>query len=179
MTPQRLCTGFVLAPANTEDRWLAEALLCWRHALCQAPITPKELPRRRCGRAYVGPTGPVGPRHGVGEMSRRPYVADNGFFGSWWQSHGCADDGASVLTPKNYPGVGGRLLRRQHAGCRQIVETLNGHLEQVFGLPFPDARSLWGLHSRIAAKLVALNLGVWLNRHFGRPDLAFATLFNG
>lgn len=29
-----------------------------------------------------------------------------------------------------------------------------------------------------AVKLVALNLGIWLNRLFGRPDLALATLFN-
>ena len=179
VTPQGVCTGFVLAPANTEDRWVAEAFLCWRHALDQAPMAPEELPRRRCGRVYVGPTGPVGLRHGVGQLSRRSYVADNGFFGSWWQAHWQTDYGASVLTPRDYAGVGGAAGRRQHAGWRQIVETINGHLEAVFGLHFSGARSLWGLQSRIAAKLMALNLGIWLNRHFGRPDLALATLFNG
>ena len=111
-------------------------------------------------------------------MSAVPYVADNGFFGALWQSHWQADYDAVVLTPRDYTGVGDRAGRRAHAGWRQIVETINGHLEQVFGLHFPGARSLWG-QSRIAAKLVALNLGIWLNRHFGRPDLAFATLFNG
>lgn len=178
-TPQGACTGFVLAPANTEDRWLAEAFLCWRHDVDQHPVRPDEMPRRRNGRAYVGPSGPLGLRHGVGEMSAGPYVADNGFFGSWWQGHWRAHYRASVLTPRDYGGSGGRTGRRRHAGWRQIVETINGHLEQVFGLHFPGARSLWGLQSRIAAKLVALNLGIWLNRHFGRPDLAFATLFNG
>lgn len=174
VTPQGICTGFVLAPANTEDRWVAEGFLCWRRSWHASPIAADDLPRRRCGRAYVGPTGPLGPRHGVGQMSAGPYVADNGFFGSWWQRHWRADYGASVLTPRDYAGHG-----RRHAGWRQIVETINGHLEQVFGLHFPGARSLWGLQSRIAAKLVAVNLGIWLNRHFGRPDLAFATLFNG
>lgn len=31
---------------------------------------------------------------------------------------------------------------------------------------------------RVAAKLVPLNLGIWLNRLFDCPDVAFATLFN-
>ena len=118
VTAQGVCTGFVLAPANTEDRWLAESFLCWRQDLYQTPITAQELPRRRCGRAYVGPTGPVGFRHGVGTMSAGPYVADNGFFGALWQSHWLADYGASVLTPKNYPRVGGGAGRRAHAGGR-------------------------------------------------------------
>ncbi|MBM3943118.1 MAG: hypothetical protein FJ316_09395 [SAR202 cluster bacterium] len=69
-------------------------------------------------------------------------------------------------------------LRKQHASRRQVVETINGHLEQVFGLAFPGARSTWGLLTRVAAKLAALNLGLWLNRYFGRPDFAFATLFS-
>jgi hypothetical protein len=47
----------------------------------------------------------------------------------------------------------------------------------VLGLPFPGARSAWGLLTRVAAKVAALNLGIWLNRLFGRPDLALATLF--
>lgn len=60
-----------------------------------------------------------------------------------------------------------------------MIETVNEHLEHVFGLPFPGARSRWGLRARIAAKLLAFNLGLWLNRLFGRPPFAFATLFPG
>jgi len=28
----------------------------------------------------------------------------------------------------------------------------------------------------VAAKLAAYNLGIWINRSLGRPDIAFATL---
>ena len=42
VTPQGICTGFVLAPANTEDRWVAESFVCWRHDLYQAPVSPEE-----------------------------------------------------------------------------------------------------------------------------------------
>jgi hypothetical protein len=66
----------------------------------------------------------------------------------------------------------------QQARWRQVVETVNDQLTAVFGLSFPRARSPWGLLTRVAAKVAALNLGIWLNRCFGRPDLALATLFS-
>ena len=81
VTPQGVCTGFVLAPANTEARWVAESFSCWRHDARPNPLSPDEMPRRRNAQAYVGPTGTLGPQHGVGQTSAGPYVADNGFFG--------------------------------------------------------------------------------------------------
>ena len=45
-------------------------------------------------------------------------------------------------------------------------------------IPFPKARSVWGLLTRVSAKVAALNLGIQVNRQLGRPDLALATLFN-
>lgn len=60
---------------------------------------------------------------------------------------------------------------------RQVVETVNAQLTEVLGLSFPGARSAWGLLTRVAAKVAALNLGIWLHRLFGRPDLVLATLF--
>ena len=69
------------------------------------------------------------------------------------------------------------MAKRQHARWRQVVETMNGHLIRTFGLHFPGARSKHGLLARIAAKLAAVNVGCWLNHLFGRPPLAFTTLF--
>lgn len=178
VTPEGIITGFLLAPASTEDRWTGEAFFCWRHNREGWPVDPEELPRRRNGQKYVGPTGLLWPRSGVGAASGVPYLADNGFFGAWWQSHWSQDYGATVLAPRNYTGAAARAAKRQHHSWEQIVETINGHLEDTFNLHFPRARSPWGLLTRVAAKLAALNLGIWLNRHFGRPGLAFATLFN-
>lgn len=180
VTDSGVITGFLLAPASTEEHWVAEAFLCWRAHGEAWPLSPQQLPKpyRRNGKKYVGPTGPLWPRSGVGLANPVPYITDNGFFGAWWQAHWQGDYGATLLTPKHYRGDQAQALRRQHSGWRQVVETINEHLEHVFGLSFPKARSKWGLLTRIAAKLVALNLGIWLNRHFGRPDFAFATLFN-
>jgi hypothetical protein len=180
-TADGLITGFVLGPADTEGHWLGEALLCWRADPRATPWGPEDPPpsHRRGGR-YRGPTGPLWPRAGAGRATRGPgpavYIADGGFRGAAWAEHWRRDYRACVLPPGRYGAPAAAAARRQHAGWRQVVETVNEHLTHVFGLPAPRARSRWGLLTRIAAKLLAFNLGVWLNRSFGRPTFAFATL---
>jgi hypothetical protein len=179
VTREGVITGFLLAPASTEDRWVADAFFCWRACPRAEPCDPLALPpSHRRGGGYVGPTGPRWPRQGVGRASASPYLADRGFRGAWWQTHWQQDYGAGVLTPGRAPGRTGRVRRWPQASWRQVVETVNGQLTEVLGLSFPGARSPWGLLARIAAKVAALNLGIWLNRLFGRPDLALATLFS-
>ena len=179
VAPTGVVTGFVLAPANMADRWLADALLCWRVDPYAPPLQVADLPapRRPNGIPYVGPTGPRWPPSGAGARSHGPYLADAGFCGTWWQQHWRRAYGAALLTPPDYQGPQAAAAKRQHARWRQVVETMNGHLIRTFGLHFPGARSKHGLLARIAAKLAAVNVGCWLNRLFGRPPLAFATLF--
>ena len=178
VTPDGATTGFLLGPASTEDRWMAESFFCWRDDLANTPCGPEDLPSRGNGKRYVGPTGPIRPRAGAGSASGTTYLADNGYWGAWWQTHWRERYGVTVLTPKDYSGDDARRAKQQHSRWKQVVETVNGQLEDVFGLHFPGARSAWGLVARVAAKLAALNLGIYLNRLFGRPDLALATLFN-
>ena len=181
VTPTGVVTGFVVAPANPEERWVADALLGWRVAPHAAPLQVADLPspRRSNGRPYVGPTGPRWPPQGAGAPSRGGYLADKGFWGRWWQQHWRQDYGAALTTPKDYAGPAAAPARRQHRRRCQIVETINSQLIRSFGLHFPGARSPRGLLTRLAAKLAAVNLGHCLNQLFGRPALAFATLFVG
>ena len=181
VTPTGVVTGFVLAPANMADRWLADALLCWRADPHATPLQVADLPAplRPNGTPYVGPTGPRWPPQGAGARSAGPYLADKGFKGDWWEQHWYHTYGARLLPPPTAQGSQAAPAKRQHARWRQVVETLNGHLIQTFGLHFPRARSTPGLLVRIAAKLAAVNLGLWLNRLFGRPPWAFTTLFPG
>ncbi len=161
VTPTGVVTGFVVAPANTEERWVADALLGWRADPHAAPLHVADLPspRRPNGRPYVGPTGPRWPPQGAGAPGRGEYLADKGFWGRWWQQHWHADYGAALTTPKDYPGPAAAPARRQHRRRCQIVETINGHLIRSFGLHFPGVRSPRGLLTRLAAKLAAVNLG--------------------
>ena len=137
-----------------------------------------DLPRRYNGMKYIGPTGPRWPQSGVGEFPGVPYLADDGFFGAYWQEHWYQDYGAMALTGKNYTGDRMEVLRKQHHSRRQIVETVNGWMVETFRLDFPKARTLWGLKTRVAAKVCGVNLRIWLNRIFGRVGLAFTTLFS-
>ena len=182
-TPSGVITGFLLSPASTEDHWAAEAFLCWRANPLDTPILPEEMPRRRNGRRHVGPNGPQWPRYGPGEAGGPVcgpvcYLGDNGFAGRDWQPRWAGDYGAEVLAPRNYSGETAGYWRSRHRSRLQVIESVNGALVEVFHLRFPRARSRWGLLARIAAKVSALNLGIRLNRHFGRPDLSFTTLFS-
>ena len=55
---------------------------------------------------------------------------------------------------------------------RQVVETVNGSLDRVFGIKFPRARTPWGLLTRIAAKVAAHDLLICLNHLFDRPTFS-------
>jgi hypothetical protein len=118
-------TGFVLAPAATEERWVAESLLCWRKDRWCAPWTPADLPARVRRRGVVGPTGPgtrmrVWPRDGVG--SAQPlacpvdYLADRGLAGGVWQAHWSADYQANVITARRVPAL--RVMMPHRIACR-------------------------------------------------------------
>lgn len=170
-------TGFVVGPANTDDHWLAEALLCWREDATAQPWTPADLPpSHQAGGGRRGPSGPLWPRNGAGTAGSSLYICDLAFRGADWADHWALDYGALVLTKALYKGAAQRPARRRLASLRQVVETVNGQLEQCFGLAFPGARSLWGLRTRIAAKLFACNLALLLNDTLGRPRFAMATL---
>lgn len=167
-------TGFVLGPANTQERWLLDAWLTWRVSPAGLPWTKDDPPRSHArGGGYVGPTGPRWGPDSAGAWAPGPYLADDGFTGAHWQAHWQTDTAATVLPTASSPP----LLRRRHCGWRQVIETVNGALEQVFQLAYPQAKTAWGVVTRIAAKCAALNLGIWLNRSLGRPDLALATVF--
>jgi hypothetical protein len=65
VTPCGLITGFMLGPAGTEERWVADALLRWRvQPTAPAPTLAELRPVVRTDHAWrpaVGPTGPLGP----------------------------------------------------------------------------------------------------------------------
>ena len=140
-TDQGVITGFLLSPASTEDHWAAEAFFCWRAGPPGTPVSPEELPRRRNGQKHVGPNGPQWPRYGPGQPAAAPCLGDNGFFGAGWQRRWLGEYGAAVLVPRNYCGETAKVWRRMHRSRLQVVETVNGLLEQVFHLHYPKARS--------------------------------------
>lgn len=187
VTAHGLISGFVVGPANTEERWLADALLRWRvaptapapSAAALAPVLDT-LPYHQ--RPRQGPTGPLAPRLGAGVVPASPYVADLGFRGAAWRQHWAQDYGATVLTRDDYGSIPAAALRsaacRWLASQRQVGETLNALLCERFGLKFPRARSWWGVLARLGAKMAACNLAIYLNYLLDRPPFALFAVFD-
>jgi len=170
-------TGWTLGNPRNDDRWLADALLTWRRDPTAAPWTTADLPpSHRKGGGHVGPVGPIGPRDAAGDPAAPVYLGDGGFRGRVWQQHWQHDLGATVLTPQQLGRGRDQPARRQFAGWRQVIERVNQQLTQVFHLAFPQAKTWWGLRTRIATKLLAHNLALSLNRLWLRPDFAATTL---
>ena len=161
-----LATGWVLGAGNIQDRWLAEGLLSARAGCPQLAGS---------GASHLRPPSDwMGPTQGSGTASSRPLVADAGFTGPLWHGHWQDDYGAQIVTPPE--GAVPRPIARWFSGVRQVVETVFSHLCDSFGLKYPGAHTTWGLITRVAAKLAAYNLGLWINRDLGRDNFALATL---
>ncbi len=182
--PAGVFTGGVWAPADTGERWLAEALLRWRHAPAAPQPTAAELapllgPSHQKGGGRLGPTGPVQGRAAAGHPGCGPCVADLGFRGRCWQAHWHTHYGATVLTKADLPpdGTPAQHQALRHTACsvRQVVETAFGWLGACFGLAYPRARTMPGLLARLGAKLAAFNLAVYVNHRLGRPPFAFTS----
>jgi hypothetical protein len=180
VTPAGLITGFVVGPASTDERWLAEALLRWRQdptapAPTAAALAAALGPSHRRGGQRRGPTGPLLPELGAGVPEAAPYLGDLGFRGAAWRAHWQAAYGATVLTKADYaalPPADRRRAGRWLSGRRQVVETVNGRLDATFGLKFPRARTQTGVLTRLAAKVAACNLSIYLNHLTHQPPFA-------
>lgn len=179
-SPAGTITGFVVGPANTEGRWLAESLFRWRCAPTAPVPTAEELESclGRCtdpaGRR--GPTGRLGARGGAGRPGPAVYLGDAGFDGQYWRRHWRADYGVEMVTTRDAPATATprerRAYHRWYASHRQVIETVHNLLLGTFGLAFPKARTYWGLVTRLAAKVAAYNLLITLNYHFDRPPFS-------
>lgn len=174
VVPSGEVTGWLLGPASADDRWLMEALLSQRagHLTFQGPPRDNHQVHARPS------VPPLGPALAAGHGHPRPYLADQGFNGDRWRRHWVLTYHAHVLTvpPPNSPHPWSSSARRWLAHHRQIIETVFARLTTVFGLKKLEAHSRWGQYTRLAAKLAAYNIGLFINRRLGRPAGALATL---
>ena len=188
VSPEGLVTGFVFGPANTEERWLADALLGWRFDPGLPAPTAERLaevlgPSHQNGGGRQGPTGPIF-GSGAGRAEGMLYLGDLGYRGREWAEHWRREYQALVQTKADYdrlayvttkPEVTEREAREgRHllASLRQVVETVNSYLDGVLGLKYPRARSLSGLLARIGAKIAALNIAIYINLSNNRRTLS-------
>lgn len=167
-------TGWMFGPANTDDRCMMQGLLSHRHHL------PFRLPEPWRRWRQLDPPTFIAPHSAAGKTATMPYyLADKGFNGYRWQQHWYQQFQVSVITEpaRNAKRVKlARSWRRWFHSLRQVVETTFAILTTVFSIKRLQAHSRWGLYTRFALATAAFNIGIWLNRRMGRPDLSHATL---
>jgi hypothetical protein len=164
-----VATGWTLAAGNIQDRWLAELLLSGRAGSPQLIGPQDDAGAQR----LAPPIDWMGPVFSCGQLRHCPILADLGYCGADWYQHWLDEYETTVLTPPVWERHSARVW---FSSQRQAVETAFAALCDSFGLQFPKAHTTWGLLTRIGAKLAAYNLGILINRYYGRSDLALATL---
>lgn len=114
----------------------------------------------------------------MGHAQDRPYLADKGFNGERWAAQWRQSYHATVITvpPANVQHPWSPQWKVWLASHRQIVETVFARLDQVFQIKQLNAHSRWGQYTRVAAKMAAYNIGLFINQLLGRPLGALATL---
>jgi hypothetical protein len=167
-------TGWLLGTAYIQDRWLLEALLSARAGQPQL-VAPERPPSKE---SVFPPVGHIGPLQAAGTWTARSYLADQGFNGDRWQEHWQQNYGATVITapPANTRRAWSWQWKRWLASLRQLVDTTFAFLVDYFGLQHVNAHSRWGQYTRVAAKMAAYNIGLFINRMLSRPLHAFGTL---
>lgn len=120
----------------------------------------------------VQPSG--APASGTGTAP--PILADQGFTGRRWRTQWRTAYGTTVLPTAAYDGLAAptdrHRARHWSSSRRQEIATIFRSLTDRFGIKFPRSRTHWGTWTRLASKVAAFNLAVFVNQLFGRPRFA-------
>jgi IS5 family transposase len=100
-------------------------------------------------------------------------VADKGFWGHDYAAR-LAAGGTTLLTPDKTRTAANLARERALASTRLVIESVFSNLKGQMRLERHLARTPAGLALRIAQRILALSLGILLNRLSGRPTRALA-----
>ena len=104
-------------------------------------------------------------------------IGDKGYISAFLRTE-LAAVGIDLQTPlrANMSDPRAPRLVQQLTRTRRLVETVIGQLSEQFHFEKIRARDAWHLTSRIARKVLAHTLGIFVNRQRGRSDLQFEGL---
>lgn len=114
------------------------------------------------------------------EHAGQAVLADNGYCGASMAEAAKRQGHTLSTSPKPSEAPASRaeaVARRWLRAKRDLIESVFNVLADQFKLETTRARSLWGVASRIVAKLLAFNMSILLNRLLGRADLAIKDLY--
>ena len=100
-------------------------------------------------------------------------IADKGFWGRDYAAR-LAADGTTLLTPNKTRTAANLGRERALASTRLVIESVFANLKGQMRLEHHLAKTPAGLAIRIAQRILALTIGIFLNTLTGRPARALA-----
>jgi len=110
----------------------------------------------------------------------RPVLADNGYCGDWLASLFDENGGArwyALRRSKDAASESEAVLRAWHRGLRARIESVFASLEDQFQIEETRARSVWGVMTRVVAKLLSYMVGFVANEALDQPGTALKSLY--
>jgi hypothetical protein len=149
-------------------------------AICDFVLSPANVGERDVAEHMLAVEADWQARQSSLFSEARPVLADNGYCGDWLASLFGKNGGAlwyALRRSKKAASGGESALRAWHRGLRARIESVFGSLEDQFQMEETRARSVWGVMTRVVAKLLAYMVGFLANETLGRPGTALKSLY--
>lgn len=155
-------------------------LVSERGAICDFVLSPADVAERRVAEHLLAAEAAWQARQAALCAAGPPVLADNGYSGDWLAGLFGKQGGALwfALRRSQPPrSAEEAALRRWQRGLRARIESVFSALEDQFQMETTRARSLWGVMTRVVAKLLAYMVGFVANEALGRPATALKSLY--
>ena len=108
-------------------------------------------------------------------------IADKGFIGEDYRNElrQWANLDLQTAVRSNMQETRSEKFVKWLKSTRRLVETVIGQLTERFHIEKVRARKLWSLTNRIARKILAHTIAVFINKQIGNSPLQFELLLNG
>ena len=149
-------------------------------AICDFVLSPANVPERQVAEHLLAVEAAWQARQSAFLSEARPVLADNGYCGDWLASLFGKHGGAlwyALRRSRKAASDGEAALRAWHRGLRARIESVFASLEDQFQIEETRARSVWGVMTRVVAKLLAYMVGFVVNEALGRPGTALKSLY--
>ena len=149
-------------------------------AICDFVLSSANVGERRVAEHLLEVEATWQARQSALFAEARPVLADNGYGGDWlaglFGKHGgrlwyALRRSTEAATKRE------ATLRAWHRGLRARIESVFASLEDQFQIEETRARSVWGVMTRVVAKLLAYMVGFVANEALGRPGTALKSLY--
>ncbi|MFP4229305.1 MAG: IS982 family transposase [Salinivenus sp.] len=149
-------------------------------AICDFVLSPANVPERQVAEHLLAVEAAWQARQSAFLSETRPVLADNGYCGDWLAGLFGKHGGAlwyALRRSKEAASEEEAALRAWHRGLRARIESVFASLDDQFQIEETRARSVWGVMTRVVAKLLAYMVGFVVNEALGRPGTALKSLY--